>query len=311
MLQLILLGIVSGAFFSSTFIINELMRVQGGHWIWSASLRYLFMIVFLSFIIFVNGGTRQMAGVLRLFADHWRFWVVAGGIGFGAFYALVCFAADFSPGWVIAATWQFTIVASLFVLLLFGRSFPRRVWFFSAIIFTGVVMVNLAEADGFDLQKLLMGGIPVLIASFCYPLGNQLVWEASNGKSGRLPKIISPFLHNPFNKVLLMSIGSLPLWVVLVLIVHPTAPSSSQVMNTALVALFSGLIATTIFLFARNRAVSSSELAGVDATQSSEVVFALLGGMIFLHTPIPGMIPIIGIVLIMVGLVLFVRYHKL
>ncbi|SHO46804.1 DMT family transporter [Desulfopila aestuarii] len=311
MLKLILLGILSGAFFSSTFVINEMMRVQGGHWLWSASLRYLFMIVFLSIVVLASGGIRQMAGVLRLFADHWRFWMVSGGIGFGAFYALVCFAADFSPGWVIAATWQFTIVASLFALLLFGRSFPRRVWFFSLIIFIGVVMVNLAEADGFDLRKLLMGGIPVIIASFCYPLGNQLVWEASNGNNGRLPKIASPFLHNPFNKVLLMSLGSLPLWAVLVVFIHPAAPSVSQVMNTALVALFSGLIATTIFLFARNRAENSSELAGVDATQSSEVVFALLGGMLFLHTPLPGMLPVLGIVLIMFGLILFVRYQKM
>ena len=311
MLKLILLGIVSGAFFSSTFVINELMRVQGGHWIWSASLRYMFMIVFLSVIVLVTGGFRQMAGVFRLFIEYWRFWIVAGGVGFGAFYALVCFAADFSPGWVIAATWQFTIVASLFVLLLFGRSFPKRVWFFSSIIFAGVVMVNLAEADGFDFHKLLMGGIPVLAASFCYPLGNQLVWEASNGRGGRLPKIASPILDNPFNKVLLMSLGSLPLWGMLVLIAHPSLPSSSQVMNTALVAVFSGLVATTLFLFARNSALSSSELAGVDATQSSEVVFALLGGMVFLRTPLPGPMPIVGIVLILVGLLLFVRYQKL
>ena len=66
--------------------------------------------------------------------------------------------------------------------------------------------------------------------------------------------------------------------------------------------LFSGLIATTIFLFARSRAVSSSELAGVDATQSSEVVFALIGGILLLHTPLPGPVPVFGIVLIMAGL---------
>jgi len=109
---------------------------------------------------------------------------------------------------------------------------------------------------------------------------------------------------------LLMSLGSLPLWGMLVLITHPSPPSSSQVMNTALVAFFSGLVATTLFLFARNSASNSSELAGVDATQSSEVVFALLGGMIFLRTPLPGPMPIVGIVLIMVGLLLFVRYQK-
>jgi len=311
MLKLILLGVLSGGFFSSTFIINELMRVQGGHWLWSATLRYMFMIFFLVITILVSGGIRQLAGVVRLFFANWLFWIGAGGIGFGAFYGLVCFAADYSPGWVIAATWQFTIVASLFVLLLFGRSFPKRVWFFSLMIFAGVIIVNLSEADGLDLHKLLMGGLPVIVASFCYPLGNQLVWEASNGRSGRLPEITSPFLRNPLHKVLLMSLGSVPLWVVLVFIVQPPAPSVFQVTNTALVALFSGLIATTIFLFARSRAVSSSELAGVDATQSSEVVFALIGGILLLHTPLPGPVPVFGIVLIMAGLILFVRYQKL
>jgi hypothetical protein len=44
---------------------------------------------------------------------------VAWSIGFGGFYALICFSADYSPSWVIATTWQFTIIASLFVLMLF------------------------------------------------------------------------------------------------------------------------------------------------------------------------------------------------
>ena len=38
MIRLILLGVLSGAFFSSTFILNEVMSVSGGHWLWSASL---------------------------------------------------------------------------------------------------------------------------------------------------------------------------------------------------------------------------------------------------------------------------------
>lgn len=249
MLKLILLGILAGAFFSSTFVINELMHVQGGHWLWSASLRYLFMILFLSVIVLLRGGFTTLRGVITLFMANWRFWILAGSVGFGAFYALICYAAEYSPGWVIAATWQFTVVASLFVLLLFGRSFPARVWFFSLLIFTGVVIVNLAEVDGVNLHKLLFGGVPVLIASFCYPLGNQLVWEAGKGGNPRLPHIVSPYLGDAFHRVLLMSLGSLPLWLLLVLALQPPPPRLSQVVNTSLVAMFSGIIATTIFLF--------------------------------------------------------------
>mgnify|MGYP003582782017 CR=1 FL=1 len=37
MIRLILLGVLSGAFFSSTFILNEVMSVSGGHWLCSYS----------------------------------------------------------------------------------------------------------------------------------------------------------------------------------------------------------------------------------------------------------------------------------
>ena len=53
MIRLILLGVLSGAFFSSTFILNEVMSVSGGHWLWSASLRYFFMILFLALILLI------------------------------------------------------------------------------------------------------------------------------------------------------------------------------------------------------------------------------------------------------------------
>jgi drug/metabolite transporter (DMT)-like permease len=310
MIKLISLGILSGAFFSTTFILNEVMSLGGGHWVWSASLRYLFMLLFLTIIILFNGGFKQLKSVLELFFLYWKFWIAAGSIGFGGFYALICFSADFSPGWVIAATWQFTIVASLFVFMLFGRSFPKRIWFFSFLIFAGVILVNLSCVDEFDIKALLLGGLPVIIAAFCYPFGNQLVWEAKNGNNKRLPNIKSPLLNNVFNKVLLMTLGSCPLWILIVSIIHPKAPELSQFINTALVAFFSGVFATSLFLFARNLAADSSELAAVDATQSSEVIFALIGGLIFLHSELPNMESIIGLILILSGLAFFVKYQK-
>lgn len=311
MIKLIALGILSGAFFSSTFILNEVMSVAGGHWLWSASLRYFFMVFLLILITLYNGGLQQLGSVVALFFTHWKFWVAAGGIGFGGFYALICFSADFSPGWVIAATWQFTVVASLFVLMLFGWRFPKRIWLFSAIIFFGVVLVNLSRVDHFDLKPLLSGGLPVLVAAFCYPFGNQLVWEAKNGKNNKIPRIHSPLLTNVFNKVFLMTLGSLPLWGILLVIVSPPPPSMGQVLNSALVAFFSGVCATSIFLFARNLATTSNELAGVDATQASEVVFALVGGMLLLGGGVPSPSAFVGLVMILLGLVLFVRYQNI
>lgn len=310
MLKLLLLGILSGAFFSTTFILNEAMSIEGGHWVWSASLRYAYMGVFLTVILWVSGGIERLRLVAGLFISYWRFWVLAGSIGFGGFYALICYSADFSPGWVIAATWQFTVVASLFVFMLFGRSFPKKIWLFSSLIFLGVALINLSQLETFDIPLLLSGGFPVLVAAFCYPFGNQLVWEAQYGRNPQLPKIESALLNNVFNKVLLMTLGSLPLWTLLVLIIQPPPPSLSQFYNTSFVALFSGIIATGIFFYARGLASTSSELAGVDATQASEVVFALLGGIAFLGSKPPNIWSLTGLSLVVIGLVLFIKYQN-
>lgn len=308
MISLISIGLVSGLFFSTTFILNRMMSVQGGHWLWSASLRYVFMILILTGLISLLRGMDSTRGLVRLFFKNWKFWTVSGSIGFGGFYSLICFAADHSPGWIIAATWQLTIIATLVVLVGFGRSFPKRVWLFSSIIFTGVLMVNLSHAQMSSVRELIFGALPVLIAAFCYPVGNQLVWEAVNGNP-HLPDINDPLVENVFHKVLLLSWGSVPFWLILVALIRPELPSGGQVFNTFLVALFSGVIATSLFLLARNRSGKPSELAAVDATQSSEVVFALFGEIVLLNAPLPDVVSIIGMCLVFVGLGLFVRFQ--
>jgi drug/metabolite transporter (DMT)-like permease len=309
MIQLLSLGLLSGLFFSSSFILNRMMSLEGGHWIWSASLRYGFMIIFLLLLIALFQGPKTPLRIMRLFARNWLFWTLAGSIGFGGFYALICYSADHAPGWIIASTWQLTIIASLVVLVSFGRSFPKKVWLFSLISFTGVLLVNCSHADLSNIQSLLMGVLPVLVAAFCYPIGNQLVWEAKNGNPS-LPCIYDPLLENTFNKVLLLSLGSVPFWLVIIGVGRPQPPSQGQIINTALVALFSGIIATSLFLLARNRSKKPSELAAVDATQSSEVIFAMAGEMILLGTPFPNMTAVAGILLVFTGLFFFIRFQE-
>ena len=310
MFKLIVLGIISGAFFSTTFVLNELMSVQNGHWLYSATLRYFFMILFLAIILLFQGGIKRLKEVTNLFLQNYIFWIISGTIGFGFFYALICFAADYSPGWVIAASWQFTIVATLFVLLFFGKSFPKKIWFFSSIIFIGVCLVNLSHIDNFEFSTFIYGAIPVLVASFCYPLGNQLIWESQNGSNTKVPHIKSSLLKNSFNKVVLMCLGSIPFWIVLLLIFQPSLPSSSQVINSSFVALFSGVFATTIFLYARGMAKNSDEIAAVDATQASEVIFAMIGGFLLFGNISISTFSIIGLILIMLGLFLFIKYQN-
>ncbi len=309
MVALIALGLLSALFFSSTFVLNRLMSLEGGHWVWSASLRYVFMILFLLIVIRFFQGKKPLQELLKLFCQHWLFWMVAGSIGFGCFYALLCFSADYAPAWVIASTWQLTIIASLFVLMLFGRTFPKRIWVFSTIIVIGVGLINTSHITVFHFGEFVKGAFPVLVAAFCYPFGNQLVWESKHGHQ-YFPKIDSPLLDNAFNKVFLLSLGSLPFWLVLVLLINPPMPSLGQVFNTSLVALLSGLVATTLFLRARHRAHKSSELAAVDATQASEVIFALLGEMLFLGAALPNAQAWVGMSLVFVGLGFFIYFQE-
>ena len=383
MIKLILLGLLAGAFFSSTFILNELMSSAGGHWFWSASLRYVFMLLIITVIIAIQHGFGRIKALMRIFLQHWGFWCITGSIGFGLFYTGICYAADHVAGWVVAATFMFTVVASLLVLSAFGQRFDKKFIVYAVIVFIGVALVNISEGlhaaaitDTVPMSDMLLyGALPALIAAFSYPIGNQLVWQASHNARqrntelqkaaefndqkasisisidiseqnepliseaydlpattydatdldsvlqsnntaatsslqnliARIPSIETTLLQNAFNKVWLMTLGCLPFWLFLGIIVRPDQPHASQIINTLLVALLAGVAATTIFLYAREQAVTSSEVAGVDSTQASEVIFALIGGILLLGNAIPSAMGLVGIGLIMVGLILFAK----
>ncbi|WP_372844098.1 multidrug resistance efflux transporter family protein [Psychrobacter sp.] len=384
MVKLILLGLLAGAFFSSTFILNEMMSSAGGHWFWSASLRYLFMWLIITVMIVMQHGFGRIKELSAIFLQHWRFWCITGSIGFGIFYTGICYAGDHVAGWVVAATFMFTVVTSLLVLVAFGQRFDKKFIIYALLVFIGVVMVNVSEglhastlADTVPMADMLLyGALPALIAAFSYPIGNQLVWQVSHNSRkhsaeqqrardnlqlndlqshnlqlnnlqsndatthidggidmhsqrivteapilpvdrqaasrlqdliARIPAIETTLLQNAFNKVWLMTLGSLPFWLLLGLIIRPEQPATTQVFNTLLVAVLAGVAATSIFLYAREQAVTSSEVAGVDSTQASEVIFALIGGMLLLNNALPSTLGLVGIALIILGLILFAK----
>jgi len=390
MVKLILLGLLAGAFFSSTFILNELMSNAGGHWFWSASLRYVFMWLIISAVIILQHGFGRIQALASIFLQHWRFWCLTGSIGFGVFYTGICYAGDHVAGWVVAATFMFTVVTSLLVLLAFGQRFDKKFIIYAFLVFIGVVLVNvseglrasaLADIDSAPMAEMLLyGALPALIAAFSYPIGNQLVWQVSHNSRkhhphkdkaktqqakeankpnreqsyhenanqplvseafdlsavmsstsdnnatlktpssievipssplqnliARIPTIETSLLQNAFNKVWLMTLGSFPFWLVLGAFIQPEPPATTQLFNTLLVALLAGVAATSIFFYAREQAVTSSEVAGVDSTQASEVIFALIGGILLLDNAIPSAMGLVGIGLIILGLILFAK----
>ncbi len=278
MLRLMLLGLAAGMFFSTTFILNRVMSLEGGHWYWSAALRYAYMIAFLGAGLRACKGDEYFGRILSEFKRNALFWVVSGTIGFGGFYALICFAADY------------------------------KIWIYAAVVFCGVFLVNISQVETANITTLLLGASPVLVAAFLYPLGNQLVWEAKQGRKG-LPELDVALLDNAFAKVFLLSIGSVPFWLLLYPFTSATIPTQGQFINVALVALFSGVIATSLFLSARNGADNASKLAAVDATQSSEVIFALAGETLLLQASLPNATAGLGILIACAGLIAFVLHE--
>ncbi|WP_419780643.1 multidrug resistance efflux transporter family protein [Maridesulfovibrio sp.] len=308
-MQIILTGVLAALFFSSTFVLNRAMSLEGGHWVWSASLRYFWMLGFL----FAGLAVFRRDLLLRsfkLYRKHWKFWSLAGGVGFGVFYGLITFSASYTPGWVVAATWQTTILATPLVLLGFGKKVPLRAMLLTLIIFAGVLLVNIESVQDSTWNAVLLGAVPVFAAAFAYPFGNQLVWEARNGGGGRIPALDDPVMDDPFCRVLLLTLGSLPLWAVLIAFTRPPLPQAGQILNTALVAVFSGIAATSLFLYARHKARNAAELAAADCTQSMEVLFSLAGEVVLLHGVMPGMLGWSGIGLTMLGLILYLRVQN-
>jgi len=307
MTRLVALGSLAALFFSSTFILNRAMSLQGGHWTWTSSLRFGFMLIFLVVLLLINQGKKAVADVWDVFLEYWRFWILTGSIGFGVFYSLITFSSQYAAGWVIATTWQITILATLIVLILFGHKVPTKGLIFTGTIFIGIILVNIEHAALTSFREALFSALPVLVAAFAYPIGNQLVWEAHMGHARYISKINHPILKNSMARVLLMTIGSLPFWVIVLLVSSPPAPTNSQVLSTALVALFSGVIATTLFLYARHLCQRPHEISAVDATQSMEVVFSLLGEIILFGGAIPGPLGLAGVALTILGLVATMR----
>jgi drug/metabolite transporter (DMT)-like permease len=305
MARLIALGSLAALFFSSTFVLNRAMSLQGGHWAWTASLRFGFMLIFLLLLLFFTKGRKALAEVRQVFLEHLFFWILSGSIGFGAFYALITFSSQYAAGWVVATTWQTTILATPIVLALFGRKVPNRGLLFTGLIFVGIILVNVEHGTRTHFHKLLFSALPVLVAAFAYPAGNQLVWEARIGHHPRVPRIDHPILDDVFARVLLLTLGSLPFWAVLLLFTSPPAPTGGQLFSTALVALLSGVVATTLFLYARHCCRQPYEIAAVDATQSMEVVFSLIGEILFLGGAFPGQLGTAGVALTILGLVAY------
>lgn len=298
---LVVVTLLAIFFFTVTFLLNRAISLEGGHWFWSAFLRFFFTLIFLTIGLIFFKGFSYIRKIFIEFIDKFIFWTISGTLGFGVFYGLICFAADFSPAWIVATTWQITIIASLFVLSFFGKKLPKKIWIYTILVFMGITLVNLSLVDINDLSALVLGFFPVLIAAFAYPIGNQMVWEEKKRRIDGNQDL--SVISNAFSKVYLMTLGSFPLWIILYFFTTPEMFTLNQVINVSIISLSSGVIGSSLFLYARSKASTPSKLMLVDACASGEVIFALIGEIMFLGAVFPNYIGVIGIVVTIVSII--------
>jgi drug/metabolite transporter (DMT)-like permease len=300
----IAIGVFAAFFFAFTFVLNASMEAAGGSWIWSASLRYIFMIPFLLVIVVARKNIKPLLHEMKSNPAAWLLWSF---IGFGLFYAPLCYAAAYSPGWLIAGTWQITIVSGSLLVPLFYTTIqtkngpisvrekvPYKGLALSLIILLGVLLMQLENAQQISLETFLLGFLPVILASFAYPLGNRKMMQVCGGRL------------DAYQRVLGMTLASLPFWIMLSVYGFLTEglPGASQISQSLIVALCSGVVATVLFFMATDMVRKDmKKLAAVEATQSMEVLFALAGEMMFLSVAFPSSLSWIGIATVMFGMI--------
>lgn len=285
------LGVLASLFFATTFILNKSMNLSGGSYLWSASLRFFFMMPMFYMLLKMKKETAPVYKTIK--ENPWK-WLVWSTVGFGIFYLPITFASQYGSSWLVAGTWQMTIVAGAVLTPLWGQKIPRKTLLFSSVILAGVFLLQLEHAQKTALTDIIGSVLPVLIAAFAYPLGNRQMMILCKNQLTTTQRIYG------------MTLSSMPFWILVSVggFLDSGLPSSSQLFQSLLVAIFSGTIATILFFKATDLVKNDMKhLAIVEATQAGEVIFTVLGGMILLGDMGPQFFGIIGLILIIVGMV--------
>lgn len=297
-LRAIIWGITASLFLSSTFIINSLISGAGGHWAWTAALRSIFLIPILGLVVFVAKQLRSTIAAIR--QAPWIF-LKWGIIGFGCLYTSLALASLWSPGWMVAATFQINILAGILLAPVIypdeRKKIPRRSLIISVIILLGVFIMQFEKlTELHSVGNTILSFFIVLAGAISWPLGNRRLMVDLEQKGIRL---------NALQRVLGMSVGCLPLLIILSVIgfTEAGAPTWAQSESSFLSALFSGFLGGVGF-YQATQIVSKNTvaLAAIEATQVFEILFTVIGEMVLQGAKLPGFYAQIGFVVIMMGI---------
>lgn len=284
-------GILSSLFFAFTFIFNRSMNLSGGYWLWSASLRYLFTLPMMWILVQRQHG---MSSIMKEIKTNPVRWILWSTVGFGLFYMPLTMASVYGESWFVAATWQLTIVAGVLLTPLFGKKIPVKNLACSGVILAGIFLLQVTHIRSMQTKGMAAALVLILIAAFSYPLGNRKMMT------------YCPASVSTVQRVFGMTLCSMPFWILMSAAagISHGLPSAGQMLQSFVVALFSGVIATVLFFEATNLTKhNAKQLAVIEATQSGEVLFTLLGGVLFLGDKMPSPVGFLGIALIVAGMV--------
>lgn len=294
------LALCSALFFTLTYVLNRSLVAGGGHWAWAVILRYLFTLPLLALVLPWQGGLGELPQELR---RHPRPWLVWSSVGFVMFGIPLTWAASSGPSWLVAGSFQTTVLAGPLLAPLIYRDERRRLAWptlaIGALIVAGVFALQWGHAHG-QLHAgdwLAIGA--VVLSAFACPLGNRKLLLHLEHGNARLSAV---------QRVFGMTLCSWPLW----LLFASTAwfaigpPNLREALLAGGVALSSGTVATILFFRATDMVRSEpTALAGVEAMQAAELLFATLLGVLFLGEAWPHGYALTGALAIIAGIALF------
>ena len=296
----IALSLLSALFFTTTYVLNRAAAVDGGHWAWTAALRYLFVLPLLLPLMPWQGGVSPVGKAIRAAPAAWLLW---SGIGFVLFYMLLSYAAASGPSWLVAASFQVTVVAGMLCApLLYDDArarIPRAALGVGVLIITGVLLMQLGHARGALDANAWIALLCVIASAFAYPLGNRGLLLHLERRGIEL---------NASQRVFGLTLASQPAWLALAAWAWWQAgpPSKLQLQLAFGVALTAGVIATILFFQATGMVrENATALGAAEAMQAAEVLFAMLLGVLLLGEAWPRGQALLGAALVICGIGLF------
>ncbi|MBN9164818.1 MAG: multidrug resistance efflux transporter family protein [Myxococcales bacterium] len=292
------LGLASALFFTATYVLNRAIASAGGHWAWSAALRYRLTLPMLAVVMPWQGG---FAAVWRALRAHPWTWLAWSGIGFTLFCVCLTWAAAFAPSWLVAGTFQLTVIAGMLLAPLLYRDararVPRRSLALGGVIVLGVAIMQAGHFRGRLDANAWLALAAVTVAAFLYPLGNRAILLHLERSGEEL---------NATQRVFGMTLASQPFWWLIAAYAGSVAgaPAPRQILLAAGVALFAGTIATILFFQATGMVQSDpGALGAVEAMQAAELLISTALGVAFLGEHAPRSLSAAGAALVVVGIV--------